>query len=106
MSAPLHDWVCDRCGRKTLGRRKGPRRCCGMPRRPLGSPWKYAEAKLYERAKIEGPGWLTALPDDYWISEAVLERLQAMVERDGLVWDSSIKRKPDYIQTKTYEELR
>ena len=77
-----------------------------MPMRPMGSPWKYAIDKFYNYAKSH-PGWLTSLPDDYWVSESVLERLQEIVDADeGVEWQSSVRRKPDFIRTKTYEALQ
>ena len=105
-SNPLHDWVCDGCGRKVYGRRKVPKRCHGLPMRPMGSPWKNAGDDFYAHVK-KHPGWATELPDDYWISEAVLKRLQEIVDNDPKIkWDSSVKRRQGYIQTTSYGELR
>ena len=61
---------------------------------------------MYAHAKKKGPGWLTALPDDYWIGEPVLERLQGIVERDGRKWESSVKRKGGFIESETYDGLK
>lgn len=62
--------------------------------RPMGSPWKYAVDKLYAHASALNPGYLSNLPDDYWISEEVLVRLQAIVDSDSKIrWSSSVKSK-------------
>lgn len=91
MPSPLHDWVCDSCGRKVYGRRKPPRRCHGMPMRPMGSPWKDVVDKFY--CAFEGrPGALTELADDYWICPKVIARLQQVVDATpGLLWTPSVK---------------
>lgn len=94
MAKPLHDWVCDTCGKKVEGRRNPPRRCHATPMRPMGSPWKLAVAKLYEHAKTKESGYIASLPDNYWISESVLVRLQAIVDSDVTVrWQASVKSK-------------
>lgn len=107
MAQPLHDWVCDTCGKKIEGRRKVPRRCHATPMRPMGSPWKFAIGKMYDHAKTKGPGYLSGLPDDYWISQPVLVRLQAIVDADpNIQWESSVKRKDGYIQAHSYDALQ
>lgn len=107
MSTPLHDWLCDGCGRKVYGRRKIPRRCHGVPMRPMGSPWKYATDRFYDHFNTKPKGTLTALPDDYWVSEPVIARLQIIVdESDGQrLWQSSIRGRGGPTSTNTYAEL-
>lgn len=102
----LHDWICDNCGRKIYGRRKPPKRCHGMPMRPMGEPWCGAADAVYQHAE-KRPGWLTGLPDDYWISPRVLERLQKLVDESNgqMLWSSSARRRGGPVSTRTYQEL-
>lgn len=106
MSKPLHDWVCDSCGRKVYGRRDPPKRCHGMPMRPMGSPWKDVVDKFYCAFESRPPGSLTALPDDYWICPKVLERLQKVVDATpGMLWRASVKAKKGIMDSPTYHGL-
>ncbi len=75
---PLHWWVCDTCGRRKL-RRGVPRRCHGAPIRPMGAPWVFVTQAFYRRYTTHEA--LAALPDDYWVSPKVVERLTAIVEK-------------------------
>lgn len=90
--AHLQDWVCDSCGRKIYGRRKPPKRCHAFPMRPMGSPWKYVDDKVYESFQQQGRS-MRELADDYWISEPVIARLQKLVDENGWEWQRSVKSK-------------
>lgn len=100
---PLHDWVCDVCGRKVYGRRKVPKRCHTYPMRPMGAPWKFATDELCTEMKA---GRVIDLPDDYWVSPPILERLQTLVDGSPKIrWESSCRRKGGQILAETYNEL-
>jgi len=100
----LHDWVCDHCGKKIYKRRKIPKRCHHMPMRPMGNPWKGRASKDFYKYAEQNPGWIASLPDDYWVSDKVLARLQKIVEEDGLKWSGSIRSSGPYEADK-YEVL-
>lgn len=103
---PLHDWVCDVCGRKVYARRKVPRRCHMYPMRPMGSPWKFAD-ELHAKLARSGAATILSLPDDYWVSPPLLKRLQALVDGSPKIrWESSCRRKGGTLLTATYNELR
>ena len=73
--------------------------------RPMGSPWTGASDPFYVHADNH-PGWLATLPEDYWISESVLGRLQKIVDTAAdIQWVSSCRRIGGPIAVSTYREL-
>jgi len=97
----LHDWVCDTCGRKIYKRRKVPMRCHSVPMRPMGSPWKYVTETFYDKFSAAR---IRELPDGYWVSAGVMERLQQIVTERGVQWDGSCRGKGPHSAEK-YEDL-